>query len=467
MVFLCKSLEKLTLGLTQKIIIKSMITRRHLFFAAPALAARPGLRAATFSVDVTPPPGSPLCYSLVVPAVSVESPLLAKGVVLYPSGQKPIVLCAVDWLGIGGESHLHWRSTLAKAAGTTPDRIAVQTVHQHDAPGDDSGAAALLPANIRTGLLTPVEFCRTAVDRVAGAIKIAKPQKVSHYSTSGAPVDRVASNRRILSPDGKQFVFQRFTACRNSEYCDAPDGVIDPVLRTVGFYDGERAIASLHYYATHPMSYYGKGIVNPDFVGIARESLPGFHVYFTGAAGNIGAGKYNDGAHENRARLADRIAAAMKASLKSAQRRPVGRLEWRSEPITLKHRTGVEFSEAAIRDTLNSPGALPKDRASAARYLAWWQRCQSGEPNILLQSLQLDGAAILHMPGELFVEYQLAAQQERKNESVAMAAYGDYGPMYIGTAKAYAEGGYETSIVSRVGTDAEELLLASVRKLLR
>ena len=31
------------------------------------------------------------------------------------------------------------------------------------------------------------------------------------------------------------------------------------------------------------------------------------------------------------------------------------------------------------------------------------------------------------MPGELFVEYQLAAQQMRPNDFVAMAAYGDYG----------------------------------------
>lgn len=454
-------------GLTQKTIILNMITRRHLFFAAPALAARPGLRIATFSVDVTPPKGSPLCYSLVAPAARTESPLLAKGVILYPAGQKPIVLCAVDWLGIGGESHLRWCATLAKAAGTTPDRVAVQTVHQHDAPGDDSGAAALIPANIREGLLTPVDYCRKAVERVASAIKSAKPVKVSHYSSGGARVEGVASNRRILSPDGNQFVFQRFTACRNSPYCDAPEGVIDPMLRTVSFHDGERAIASLHYYATHPMSYYGKGIVNPDFVGIARESLPGFHVYFTGAAGNIGAGKYNDGAPENRARLAERIATAMKASLHSAQRRAISRMEWRSEAIQLKHRSGAEYSETEIRKTLNNANAAPKDRASAARYLAWWQRCQSNQPNIVLQSLMLDGAAIVHMPGELFVEYQLAAQQERKNDSVAMAAYGDYGPMYIGTAKAYAEGGYETSIVSRVGTDAEELLIGAVRKLLR
>jgi hypothetical protein len=441
-----------------------MLTRRHLFFAAPALAARPALRLATFSVDVTPPAGSPLCYSLVVAAERVESPLLAKGVVLYPDGQKPIVVCAVDWLGIGGDSHRHWCATLAKAVRTSPDRVAVQTVHQHDAPGDDRGAAALIPADIRPGLLTPVEFCRQAVERVAAAIGTAKPLPVTHWAHSEATVEKVACNRRILSPDGKTFVFQRFTACRNSPYCDAPDGVIDPKLKTLSFYRGDETLASLHYYATHPMSYYGKGRVNPDFVGIARESVPGFNVYFTGAAGNIGAGKYNDGAPANRAVLASRIANAIKASLASAKPRPVSRVEWRANPIHLPHREGAAYNEAAIRKVLEDPKAIARDRASSARYLAWWQRCQSKASNITIQTLRMDGAAIVHMPGELFVEYQLAAIRENSSGWTAMAAYGDYGPMYIGTAAAYPEQGYETSIVSRVGPAAEDILLSTIRK---
>jgi len=445
-----------------------MLTRRHLFFAAPALAARPTLQLSTFSVDVTPPKGAPLCYSLVVPVAEVESPLLAKGVVLYPAGQKPIVLCAVDWLGIGGDSHLYWRSTLAKAVNTTPDRVAVQTVHQHDAPGDDQGAAALLPDDIRKGLLTPVDFCRAAANRVAAAIRTAKPTPVTHWANSEATVDKVASNRRILTPDGKTFLFQRFTACRNSPYCDAPIGVIDSQLKTVSFYKQDQRLASLHYYSTHPMSYYGKGVVNPDFVGIARESVPGFNVYFTGAAGNIGPGKFNDGATANRAVLASRISDAIKASLAAEKPRLVSRLDWRATPIHLAHRQGQDYSQAAILKVLNDPNALPRDRASNARYLAWWQRCQSKSPNITIQALRFDGAAILHMPGELFVEYQLAAiKQHGTSNWTAMAAYGDYGPMYIGTAAAYPEGGYEASVVSRVGPESEEVLLSAVRTSLR
>jgi hypothetical protein len=49
-----------------------------------------------------------------------------------------------------------------------------------------------------------------------------------------------------------------------------------------------------------------------------------------------------------------------------------------------------------------------------------------------------------------------------------MAAYGDYGPWYIGTAVAYDQGGYETSpSASNVSPESEAILLAAIRKLLK
>jgi hypothetical protein len=71
------------------------------------------------------------------------------------------------------------------------------------------------------------------------------------------------------------------------------------------------------------------------------------------------------------------------------------------------------------------------------------------------------------MPGELFIEYQLAAQKMRPESPVMMAAYGDYGPGYIGTAVAYTQGGYETGPVSRVGPGSEEALMRAMRELLK
>jgi hypothetical protein len=71
------------------------------------------------------------------------------------------------------------------------------------------------------------------------------------------------------------------------------------------------------------------------------------------------------------------------------------------------------------------------------------------------------------MPGELFVEYQLAAQKMRPDSPVLMAGYGDYGPGYIGLAHSYAQGGYETGPVSRVAPEVEDVLMGAMKELLK
>ena len=73
---------------------------------------------------------------------------------------------------------------------------------------------------------------------------------------------------------------------------------------------------------------------------------------------------------------------------------------------------------------------------------------------------------MLFFPGELFVEYQLAAKAMRPGEFVAVAAYGDGGPGYIGTEIAYGQGGYEVGRVSRTSPGVEKVLNAVTKQLL-
>jgi hypothetical protein len=102
--------------------------------------------------------------------------------------------------------------------------------------------------------------------------------------------------------------------------------------------------------------------------------------------------------------------------------------------------------------------------ASAAD-LAWLRSRREGR-SIHLSVLSLGGASIVHMPGELFIEYQLFAQRLRPELFVAMAAYGDYSPGYIGTRIAYPQGGYETGTPSRVAPEVEDVLVDGLRDLL-
>ena len=75
--------------------------------------------------------------ALVPPATGVNDPLSARGIVLQADDQKPVVLVAVDWVGIGNEGHDAWREAIAEACETSIDRVCVHALHQHDAPGCD------------------------------------------------------------------------------------------------------------------------------------------------------------------------------------------------------------------------------------------------------------------------------------------------------------------------------------------
>jgi len=92
-------------------------------------------------------------------------------------------------------------------------------------------------------------------------------------------------------------------------------------------------------------------------------------------------------------------------------------------------------------------------------------RCKAGHA-IDIACLRVGESRVLHIPGELFVEYQLAAKKMRPDLHVAMTAYGDYGPGYIGTRVAYSEGGYETSPrASNVAPEVEPVLLEAMQRL--
>lgn len=430
--------------------------------------AASGLRLATFDVDATPPVGSRMAYDPVTN--TWELTLRARGIVLLGAGE-PVVLCAVDWIGIANEGHDVFRETLARAAGTMRERVSVHSLHQHDAPECDFSAEKILKEAGLDPLNYEGTFAREVLRRLDVAVRksVAEAQPVNQLGLGEAIVEKVASNRRILGPDGKVKEV-RWTATTDPKVRGEPEGVIDPKVSLISFWSGEKPVAVLSYYATHPQSYYRTGMPNPDFPGVARferqMAVPqALHVHFNGAGGNIGAGKYNDGAPTNRAVLARRLADGMRRAWESTVKSPLqaGDVAWSTTPVGLspaKHLTADKLeAQLRARDAAFIVGG-------GGTRLAWVRRCASGH-TIDVGCLKLGKARVLHLPGELFVEYQLSARAQRPDLFVAMAAYGDYGPWYVGTAVAYEQGGYETSpTASNVGPEAEAPLMHAIQRLL-
>ena len=412
-------------------------------------AGKPGdLRLATFRFDVTPPKGHSLCGGWIRPVVGVDDPLEAMGYVLLGVG-KPIVVCAVDWTGLANSAHIQWRKALADAARTAIDRVAVQCVHQHNAPFACMDAQAIVQEQgDLPDIVNPVFFDRclkNAGDAVTKSLKKTTP--VTHIARGEARVEKVAANRRIIGLNGK-LVSQRGSSSRKPEHHRFPEGLIDPILKTVAFYNGNKKLVASHFYACHPMSYYGDGRVSADFCGLARRRMQKqepdcLHLYFNGCGGNIGAGKYNNGSKEARIELTQRMFDGITTSNATLKPEPIRSFAWETEDILppLDPRFNEEQLLVGIRNKTNR--VVARNRPSYT--VAFIRRVKEGIP-ITLSSLHVNDISMLHLPAESFIEYQLRAQAIAPNRFVACAAYGDGGPWYIPVKEAYPQGGYAVGV---------------------
>ncbi|MCA9174816.1 MAG: hypothetical protein KDB14_10070 [Planctomycetales bacterium] len=433
--------------------------------------APPALQLVPFRFDVTPPVGHSLCGGWIPPVASVDDPLEAIGFAILGAG-KPIVVCAVDWTGICNEAHMQWRQALAAAVDTTPDRVAVQCVHQHDAP-----FACLETDRIvrRENGLPPnldPKFFADCLRRGRAALQAAaqRPRRITHVASAQAQVAEVTSNRRILGDDG-QVRKNRSVAPGGDDVRHLPAGCIDPWLKSVAFYDGDRKVAACYHYATHPISYCcDSGHVSAEFVGQARrlkeqhDDPDAVHVYFTGCAGNQNTGKYNNSDNkENRQKLAQRIYEGMEAASAKLQPEPIAELSWRTFDILPRPRADLDAEKIQTEISDETRRVVQRNRPAFA--LAWLRRCAQQMP-ITLSALHVNQISLLHLPGEPFVEYQLAAQARHSERFVAIAGYGDGGPWYLPTAEAYTQGGYEVS-VAYCTPDVDATLTHGIDQLMR
>lgn len=431
-----------------------------------SLALGGPLEIATFNVDASPPIGSPMAYD---PTKGIESPLSFRGVIL--KGEKTYVLCAVDWIGVASSSQDRFKSKIAEAVGTDLAYVVIHALHQHDAPACDESTMALLEEFHLPYKKYDGEFIADVRTRAAKAAReaLTSLKPVTHLGLGEAEIERVASNRRILGDDGK-VKYTRYTATKDPVIRAHPIGTIDPKCKAISFWNDDQPLVVMTFYATHPQSYYRTGLANPDFPGMARNQVEKesgtFHIHFNGAGGNIGAGKWNDGAKENRAVLAGRVAEGMRKAFEATKKVPIQREDVSMKSVDVRLPVSPHIHKEELLKELNDLQAGEEIHFRAARELSWLRRDTAGD-TIAIKCLKLGSARVLYMPGELFVEYQLAAQRMRPDLFVAMAAYGDYAPGYIGTEVSYGQGGYETSRrASRVSARVEKVLYDAMRTLL-
>jgi hypothetical protein len=399
---------------------------------------------ATFAADVTIPIGHRCMGILPTKAKEILDPLEARGFVLIGPDQ-PVVLVAVDWCEIRNGAYDQWRDSIAKAAGTTRERVMVCSLHQHDAPVCDQEAQLLLDDVGMHNELYDREFHSECLKRIAAAVSDAMTETtpVTHIGLGQAMVEKIASSRRVVLENGT-ITYNRYSASGGNEFhANAPDGPVDPALRTITFFNGNHPVAMLHSYAVHPMSFYGRGGVSSDFVGLARRRMQrehphAFQVYVSGCSGDVTAGKYNDATPASRQQLTQRLFMAMEASWKNTKRVSLERATFRNSTYDLPFHEADEFRAENLNKVLKDSTAKEGDRILAAMSLSSLQRKSRKQP-LELPCLDLGAAQIVLFPGETFVGYQLMAQQMRPDSFVMSIGYGECWPGYVPTKQAFDE----------------------------
>ena len=405
----------------------------------------PAFKLATFSIDATIPLGHRCMGVLPTKSKRIADPLYVHGFVLLGADQ-PIVLCAVDWCEIRNGAYDQWREALAQAAGTSRQRVLVCSLHQHDAPVTDVGAAALLAGVGLKNELYDEAFHADVVRRVATALQdsLAEARQVTHIGLGEARVESVASNRRVEYPDGRVTFERGSRSGADSFHREHSEGLIDPLLKTISFWDGDQPVLALHAYATHPMSYYGQGEVSSDFVGLARDrrqrdDFTVKQIYVSGCSGDVTAGKFNTGTPDDRLALMDRMYRGMVAAWENTKRVPLEQVVFRCAELQLEFHPDPSLTADALRDVLEDPGRTTEQRILAAMGLSSRMRVARGEP-IDVPCIDFGPAQIVLFPGESFVGLQRMAQQLRPDSFVMSIGYGECWPGYIPTESAFQDG---------------------------
>jgi hypothetical protein len=251
-----------------------------------------------------------------------------------------------------------------------------------------------------------------------------------------------------------------------------PAGPVDPQARMVLVRDaaGGRPLAALANFALH-LDTTGGTLYSADYPFYAEQALRAslgrefVLVFGTGTCGDI---NHIDVKTKDRLKP-DEIGARLAAALGQAKERLVARpsLLVRSTVVDVPLQTYTPEQLAAARERLpqiGKSGEFLKD-VEACKVLTLEARGRPALPPEVQVFRLGDDAAVVGLPGEVFVELGLAIRRGSPFATTLVIELSGDDPDYIPTKKAFAEGSYETvnSIIAPGG--GERLVDAALRLL--
>ena len=399
----------------------------------------------------------------------VHDELLAKALVI-DNGDVRIAMVTCDLIAIPEAIANAVKARIEERCGISPECVMVNATHTHSGAGvsnllgmgEDEGYTTWLPLKV--------------ADAVELAIKRMRPARAGFASVME---DRISFYRRWLMKDGTV----RMNPGLNNPDLVRPMGEIDPELAMmyVEGVDGTPisvvASFSLHYVGTGNV-----GEVSADYFGqffnLMRHYLGGncVPILWNAASGQINNNDYSgeriwrDRGHTRARRMANVLAGHVLTEIQLmdldeelALEAVTGTLEFSRKVITETDLDvaeqilagGYEYEEGPFSWVVGQP--VPKDRVGV--YARQCQRLAALPEQMTapVQAIRLGDAAILALPGEIFVETGLRIKAQTSASPLMLVSLANGSIGYVCTDEALTqEGGYETwaslSSLGGVGT---------------
>jgi neutral ceramidase len=289
-------------------------------------------------------------------------------------------------------------------------------------------------------------YARAAAKAICLARADASPARVAVGTGEAAP--NLSYNRRAYDDRG------RLTMVPLAKYPQPPDNLrYDPVDRQVGlvrFDRQERRSIALTNFGCHALAR-PQGNISGDYPGrmahlLALEGIDS--LFFQGALGNVHPVRKGD---DPSSRIAWSLADTVLKVFHTLQPAAEVELKFLAKTLELPRQPVSSVEEAKRRWESQSP-----DNEGLERYKYWLaQRYQELSPvPFALHAVVIGTAALLHMPGEPFVETTLAIRDALPFEHVLLLANPSPEVGYLPTPEAHQEGGDEP-LFAPLDTQAE------------
>ena len=447
-------------------------------------------------VDITPPAGFPMAgYYHERLAEGTLDPLKAKAIV-FRDDKSAGALVVCDLIGIATDLTREVRKRASEKTGIPPDHIALAATHSHTAP--DYMKELYLRLGNEKQLPERAQYIDKLIEGIVSAIVDAHATAKPVQLKLGTAIQEtpVSFNRRFVMRDGSVRTWMNFS---NPDVVRSA-GPIDPEIQLLAISDqNNQTLGLLSNFALHLDTVGG---INwsadyPFFIEKTLQQEAGknfISIFGTGCCGDINHANPNAKEVNKSAFIGNSLGASIQKQLGTLQPLASTQLSVRSRTVLLplqgatqeeversililklaKANEKVEFLDhvTAYKKLILDQLIHRKPFANSVEYITWGlSRALAGigesiPVDITVMALGQD-AAIVCLPGEIFVELGLAIKQGSPfRNTFVIELCNSVETIYVPHRAAYAGGSYEVTN-SNVMPGAGEMLVEAALGLLR